>query len=88
MERTNGQVPEFRAEAQMMLIVDADSYAEIGALMDEVHHALHAAIKRSKLRARFDFTGFNTRPCKRAQMARLSEVEMDMPALSPTVADF
>jgi hypothetical protein len=67
----NGNTPQMRAEIQMALVVDGDSYARIGTLMDAVQEAVDAAIKRQHVEARFDFTGFNTHPCKAAVMRQL-----------------
>jgi hypothetical protein len=77
MEPTNGKPPELRAELHMTIVVDADRYEPIGKLMDRVAYAVAKEVgviqrEGAVARARFDFTGFNTRPCKAAVMAQLT----------------
>jgi hypothetical protein len=73
MEPTNGNVPTVRADIHMAIVTDASSYTDIGKLMDAVNEAVNAAIKRTHAKARFDFTSFNTHPCKAMQMSALAE---------------
>lgn len=69
MER-DGQPPRHIADIGMRLIVGAETYEEIGAIMDVVDRAVTHALGEKRLRenAAFDFTHFNTRPCKSAQL--------------------
>lgn len=59
----------FRADLGMRIVLDTPSYAAVGGLMDEINAMLEALFRRDGLAAEFDFTHFNTHPCKTAQMA-------------------
>jgi|1185.fasta_scaffold321085_1 hypothetical protein len=70
MEPTNGNIPKFRVALDMRLVLDSYSYEQVGALMDRVHRAVTRELR--EIEARFDFTGFQTYPCKAAQMSQLT----------------
>jgi hypothetical protein len=80
----NGSAPATRADIGMRLVVAASSYNEIGQLMDEVGEAIEQALRRHHLAAAFDFTHFNTHPCKTMRMEEIAypdpEVQHDLPA--------
>lgn len=63
----NGQAPKVRADIQMRLVFDVSSYAKAGGVMDEIQ-AFFEGLFQDDPRAHFDFTGFQTRPCKAMQM--------------------
>jgi hypothetical protein len=90
MEHTNGNArPEaFTANVQMRLVIRESSYAAVGRVMDAIQHVVREEVEKADVgRARFDFTGFDTHPCKAAQMA--SAFDMDAPELAtPTLDDF
>jgi hypothetical protein len=56
-------------------------------VMDAIQQTVREEVERADVRGRFDFTGFNTHPCKAARMA--SAFDMDAPELAtPTPDDF
>jgi hypothetical protein len=57
------------ADIQMRLVVKVDRYVEAGQVMDDVRDAMDSILAGRK-GAKFDFIGFQTHPCKEAQMAR------------------
>jgi hypothetical protein len=63
---------EFRADIGLRLLVEAGSYAKVGALMDAISLAITEQLVAQGARATFDFTHFNTHPCKSAEMAQLA----------------
>lgn len=67
-ENGNGTTASFRAEIGMALVIDVSDYATAGALMDEIRASVERALTARKAHARFDFTHFNTHPCKAAVM--------------------
>lgn len=52
-----------RADIQMRLIVDVDSYEKAGRIMDAVDAAMRTVLEPYP-QARFDFVSFQTHPCK------------------------
>jgi hypothetical protein len=82
--QTNGH-PEpgtFRADLNLRVVIDAPSYAVVGTLMDEISAMMEALFRRDKLRAEFDFTSFNTTPCKALRMQDMAvapEPDYDRP---------
>jgi hypothetical protein len=89
MQHTNGNArPEtFTADVQMRLVIRESSYAAVGRVMDAIQQTVREEVERADVRGRFDFTGFNTHPCKAARMA--SAFDMDAPELAtPTPDDF
>lgn len=77
----NGHPSEsLRSDIGMRIVLDAPSYSAVGGLMDEITAMLHALFRRDGLRAEFDFTHFNTHPCKAAQMERAAHPEYDHPS--------
>lgn len=70
----------FRADVSMRLVLDESSYAAVGRLMDAIKASVTDAIAAADVGpARFDFTGFNTHPCKASRMEQL--------AMTPLVHD-
>jgi hypothetical protein len=66
-------VEPMRADISMRLLIDGDSYAKVGRLMDRIDGAVRDALEEEGVeRALFDFTGFNTHPCKALELDRLN----------------
>jgi len=74
---TNGSREQFRADVQMQLVIDSDSYGDVGIVMDKIARAVRREI--GDMPARFDFIGFNTHPCKAARMARMAQLAVSEP---------
>lgn len=68
-----------RADMQMRVVLDVDSYAEAGALMDDIEDAI-GGLLAGRRRARFDFVAFNTHPCKAIDMDRQA-MDIDRPMM-------
>ncbi|HTE61067.1 MAG TPA: hypothetical protein VK631_12010 [Solirubrobacteraceae bacterium] len=66
--------PTTRVDFQIRVVADAESYAQVGQMMDKLASALRIALDG---RARFDFTSFQTHPCKAAEMERLSVMALE-----------
>jgi hypothetical protein len=69
MTTNNGDAPAppvARAQIQMVIVVDVPCYQRAGRMMDDVAKALDPVLREHH--AMFDFTGFNTQPCKAAVM--------------------
>lgn len=58
--------PITRASIGIRIVADVPNYTRAGRMMDEVYGVLKAAL--SEYGAHFDFTSFETRPCKAMQM--------------------
>jgi hypothetical protein len=68
---SNGAAP-MRADFSIRVVMDAQSYSEIGNVMDEIAAKLRAVAIIAEQKLRFDFVSFNTHPCKAAQMEQLA----------------
>lgn len=66
-------LPATRADVGMRLVVAADNYRTIGILMDEIGEAVEQILTRHHTTAEFDFTHFNTYPCKTMRMEQVAE---------------
>jgi len=64
----NSDKPIARASIGIRIVADVPNYTRAGRMMDEVYGVLKAAL--SEYGARFDFTSFETQPCKAMQMER------------------
>jgi hypothetical protein len=73
----NGQ-PGFRADIGMRIVIDVASYAKLGSLMDTIQGLIEDRLKSGHERAAFDFTHFNTQPCKADLMAQRAMVGVGM----------
>lgn len=63
-----------RVDIGMRLAVDADEYERVGKVMDAIDGAVRKAlIEQGFQNAAFDFTHFNTHPCKASVMSRAVE---------------
>lgn len=86
MDNGNGTGrPATRADIGMRLVVAAPNYGRIGILMDEIGEAVERVLAGYHATAEFDFTHFNTYPCKTARMEQIayqmrSGEEMDVSA--------
>ena len=81
MSATNGSQPETtRVDIGLRFVIDAPSYSAVGGVMDEIDAMLTALFRRDGIIAAFDFTHFNTHPCKAAQMERAAHPEYDHPS--------
>lgn len=54
----------------MQLNATVEEYEQMGRVMDQIERKLKKALEKEGVKARFDFTSFNTNPCKAIQMDR------------------
>jgi hypothetical protein len=59
-----------RVSIGMQLNVDIEKYEQMGRIMDQLERKLKKSLEKEGVRARFDFTSFNTNPCKAIEMDR------------------
>lgn len=62
----------------MRMLVNAENYADVGRMMDVIDQAVRREIGAQadiypKLKVHFDFTSFNTNPCKALALDRQAE---------------
>ena len=80
---------ETRVDIGMRLAIDSREYEKVGRVMDAIDHAVRQALSDQGFgHAAFDFTHFNTHPCKASVMSRAVEAEIayphdGVPALPP-----
>ena len=72
----------------MRMLVNADSYAKVGELMDVIEDAVRRAIdspefQLGKNKVHFDFTSFNTNPCKALALDREANAMYGTPQPGP-----
>lgn len=69
-----------RIDLGVRIIATVHDYRRAGILMDDLHDAISALLAQGEedadqpLGARFDFTHFQTRPCKAMRMEQLAAV--------------
>ena len=74
-----------RIDLGLRIVATVHDYRRAGVLMDDLHDAITALLLDSEtddqpLAARFDFTHFQTRPCKANRMAAFVEAsDMEVP---------
>jgi hypothetical protein len=81
---SNGDAP-MRVDFSIRVVMDAQSYSEVGNVMDEIAAKIRAVSIISEQKLRFDFVDFQTRPCKAARMQQLalhneSRADRDVPS--------
>jgi hypothetical protein len=59
-----------RVSIGMQLNVDIEKYEQMGRIMDQLERKLKKSLEKEGVRARFDFTSFNTNPCERNRQGR------------------
>lgn len=59
----------YTADIGMRFVVRVPDHQTAGRLMDAIAETIDELLKHEELTGRFDFTHFNTRPCKAAQMS-------------------
>jgi len=69
-----------RIDLGMRFVVTVDSYRRAGLFMDDLAEAVQGLFAGSngELGGHFDFTHFQTRPCKANKMAALAAVDLEM----------
>lgn len=67
-----GPAAKARVDIGMRLVPDVENYRDVGTLMDDIQDAIAPLLGGHK-RSRFDFTHFQTRPCKAGKMAHLAQ---------------
>jgi hypothetical protein len=78
-------VSKTRVEVGMRLVVDTESYRNLGGVMDAIEETVRKELADAGVtHAAFDFTSFNTMPCKAIQM---SQFVGDSP-VDPEVVDY
>jgi hypothetical protein len=71
-----------RIDLGLRLVVEVPSYRRAGVLMDDLYDAIVAVLNApdDAVPGRFDFTHFNTRPCKAQRMQHFVEAaQLEMP---------
>jgi len=69
-----------RIDLGMRFVVTVGSYRRAGLFMDDLAEAVQSLFAGSdgELDGRFDFTHFQTRPCKANKMAALAAADIEM----------
>jgi hypothetical protein len=82
--QTDGRIPTFRVDIGLRVVIESTSYEHVGRLMDRLHLALAREL-RGEERAYFDFTHFQTHPCK---AGRMEEIYANGPELAISAGSF
>jgi hypothetical protein len=76
-----------RIDLGVRIVATVPDYRRAGVLMDDVHGMLQALLvdgeEGRELNARFDFTHFQTRPCKALTMNRAAMEQFELGADGP-----
>ena len=64
-----------RIDLGLRIVIDVDDYRRAGIFMDDVAGAVTALLSGDGMKGRFDFTHFNTRPCKTAVMENFASAQ-------------
>lgn len=70
-----------RIDLGLRIVIDVPDYRHAGVFMDDVAGAVGALLGGEEVKGRFDFTHFNTRPCKAAVMEHAAQLELAPSAL-------
>ena len=66
-----------RIDLGMRFVVTVDSYRRAGLFMDDLAEAVQGLLANDEVGGHFDFTHFQTRPCKANKMAQLAAMPDD-----------
>jgi len=67
-----------RIDLGMRFVVTVDSYRRAGLFMDDLAEAVQGLLANDEVGGHFDFTHFQTRPCKANKMAALAAADLEM----------
>lgn len=81
---------KMRVVVNVGVVFDVETYTDAGQIIDTMDAKLHKVLDG---KGQFEFTGFQTRPCKAAKFDRaiseqLAYAEPDMAQAMPPMSDF